>query len=166
MRSGPWMPRLLGFDGLGLGLRCQQARLTSKIVHPACEALNTGSPSKMFFSGLDAGGLQDDFDPPSAAALISGPGLRPVVSTAHEAPPALTSAAARVSPLDARPDLLSLGLVLLCKRARIPSVFLHRAPLTRWNTKFQYRLCFSCCCWCGHCFSKGFQYHLFFCYCC
>ena len=36
-----------------------------------------GQPFENVFSGFDAGGLLDDFDPPSAAALNSGRGLCP-----------------------------------------------------------------------------------------
>ena len=60
-------------------------------------------------SGLNAGGLLGDFHPPSTAALLSGRSRRPAVSTAREAAPALTSAAVRVSPLNARPVSLALS---------------------------------------------------------
>ena len=56
------------------------------------------------FSGLDAGGLLDGFDPPSVAALDSDRGLRSAASAANG-----TSAPAFVSPLDARPVSLALS---------------------------------------------------------
>ena len=64
-----------------------------------------GSPA-IVFSGLDAGGLLDDFDPPSVAALTPRRGFRPAISAAHDA---LTSAAASVSPLDSRPASFALS---------------------------------------------------------
>ena len=47
----PWMPGLVDYHNLRLGLRGQRARLPSKIFHPACEGLKMGSPSKMSFRG-------------------------------------------------------------------------------------------------------------------
>ena len=63
-------------------------------------------PFENVFPALDAGGLPNAFDPPSATAVMFGQGRRPVGSTIHEAATALTSAAARVSPLGAQSVVL------------------------------------------------------------
>ena len=97
------MLRLLDLNTLGLGLGRQRTSLPTKIIPRAWRALEMGSPSKTCFSGLDSGGLLDDFDPPSAATSTSCQRLRPAASTAFEAAPTLSSAAARASPLRAPP---------------------------------------------------------------
>ena len=62
-----------------------------------------GQPFENIFTWLDAGGLLDDFDPPSAAASTSGQRLRPSASTALEVAPTLPSASARASPAHTPP---------------------------------------------------------------
>ena len=115
-----WEPGLLDFYHLGLVLRCQRARLLFVIFNPACEGLNKGSPSKIVCFGLDTGRLPVSIQPPSAAAVISNPGRRPAGSTAHEAVPALTSVAARTSPLVLGPlRSYRLRLEMWLKRARM-----------------------------------------------
>ena len=49
--AAPWEPGLLNFYHLGLVRGCLRARLLFEIFHPACEGLQMGSPSKMFFPG-------------------------------------------------------------------------------------------------------------------
>lgn len=124
-----WMPGLLVFDTLGLGLRCQRASLPSKILFRGLDVLKMGSPLKIVCQGwmqvvcwitliphpLQHQGLAEAFDllflQPSRPPQ---PCLRPLhVSTPWV--PGLFR-------------LLSLSLVLLCLRARIPPMIFFPRP--------------------------------------
>ena len=143
-QSGPLGARPAGLGNSRIRTAASASEPTKQDYSSGLVGPRDGQCSENIFSGLDAGGLLDAFEPPPAASLTSGRSLRPAASAApRPLQPCLRPLLVSSPCVPRLFRVLPLSLVLLCQRAKFPPVSFNRTKFNRWNTRFQYGLCFS-----------------------